>query len=363
MGITRLRGLVLYIHLSTALVAGLFITILGITGSIIAFEPELDRVTHPHLSYVSAGVKVLTLQEIGDAVSRKFSGEPIVSYLLSESPGLSLEVVLPRGIVCVNQYTGEILGVRTRGQTVLGFARALHVRLASGDVGRTIMQWSGPAMLVSLASGLYLWWPGKRFRIRSGWRSKGFWFDLHNSMGVFSFLPLLVVATTGTVIGFEDQAAMLLSRLSHPVQVRRETVPRPEVPTGAEIITADQAVAIALAQMPGAIAYRVQMPRYGGAYRVNLDDPHDKVAGGRNLITVDPYTGSVILSTRATELSAGERILAANEGIHTGEVLGMPTRILMWLTSVIVPVQVVSGLLLWWRQKAPARDGIGKGTL
>jgi len=357
MGMTRLRGLVLYVHLSTALVAGAFIAILGITGSIIAFEPELDHLSHPHLSYVSPGGKLLTLQEIGDAVSRKFNGEPIVSYLLSESPDLSLEVVLPRGIVCVNQYTGEILGVRTRGQTVLGFARATHIRLASGDVGRTIMQWSGPAIIVSLASGLYLWWPGKRFRIRSGWRSKGFWFDLHNSIGVFFFLPLLVVATTGTVIAFEDQAAMLLSKLSNPVQVRREIVAQREAPAGAEMITADQAVAIALTQMPGAIAYRIQMPRYGGAYRVSLEDPRHKVVSGRNLITIDQYTGSVISSSRSTESSAGEMILAANEAIHTGEIIGTPTRMLMWLTSVIVPVQVASGLLVWWRRwKTPAGD-------
>jgi len=355
MGIGRWRGVFLYVHLSTALITGAFITILGITGSIIAFEPELDHLSHPHLSYVSPGGKLLTLQEVGDAVSRKFNGEPIVSYLLSESPNLSLEVVLPRGVVYVNQYTGEVLGVRTRGQTVLGFARALHIRLASGDVGRTIMQWSGPAMLVSLTSGLYLWWPGKRFRIRRGWGSKGFWFNLHNSMGVFSFLPLLVVATTGTVIGFEDQAAKLLSKMTHPVAVQREIVTRREVPAGAQMITADQAVAVALAQMPGTIAYRVQMPRYGGAYRVNLEDPRHNVLGGRNLITVDQYTGSVLSSTRWTELSAGEKVLAANEAIHTGDVLGTPTRILMWLTSIIVPVQVVSGLLIWWhRRKTPA---------
>jgi uncharacterized iron-regulated membrane protein len=121
------------------------------------------------------------------------------------------------------------------------------------------------------------------------------------------------------------------------------------------MITADQAVAVALAQMPGTIAYRVQMPRYGGAYRVNLEDPRHNVLGGRNLITVDQYTGSVLSSTRWTELSAGEKVLAANEAIHTGEVLGTPTRILMWLTSIIVPVQVVSGLLIWWhRRKTPA---------
>ena len=207
-----MRRLILNIHLFIALIAGAFIVLLGATGGVLAFEPELDRLRHPYLSYVAPGGKVLSLREIGDAVSRKSGGEPIVAYMPAVSPELSSQVVLPSGIVCVNQYTGEVLGARTRGQTFLGLARALHVRLAGGSAGREIMKWSGVAILFSLASGLYLWWPGKRVRIRGCWRSRGFWFDLHNAIGILSFLPLVVLALTATVIGFEDQAKPLLEK-------------------------------------------------------------------------------------------------------------------------------------------------------
>jgi uncharacterized iron-regulated membrane protein len=362
--VADLRWLILTVHLSIALTAGAFIAVLGLTGSILVFEPELDRLLHPHLSYVKPGGRLLSLSEIGDAVSRQFGGEPIVAFLPSESPSHSSEVILPRGIVCVNQYTGEVLGIRTRGQTLLGFARELHVRLASGDVGRNILKWAGVAMLLSLTSGLYLWWPGKQVRIRSGWRSRGFWFDLHNSLGILAWLPLLVLAATGTVIGFEDQAAALLGRFTGPAPARgSQSVARPQSVPGAPVITPeintaeitpDDAVALAIAQMPGAVPYRVQMPRYGGAYRVSLDYPRDTVAGERNLITINPYNGSVISSTRSSDLSSSERILATNEAIHTGELLGMPGRIAVWLASVVVPVQVMSGWLLWLRRRSRA---------
>ena len=347
-----MRRLILGVHLSVALIAGVFVLVLGLTGSILAFEPELDRLFHPHLSYVKPGGSVLSLGEIGEAVSKQFNGEPIVAYLPSESSDLSSEVILPSGIVCVNQYTGEVLGTRTRGQSIFGLARDLHVRLASGDVGRNIMRWSGVALLVSLASGLYLWWPGKRVGVRGGWRSAGFWFDVHNSVGILSLAPLLILAATGTVAGFEDQAAALLARATATSQVgggQNSARARPSPETS--VITPDQAVAIARGQMPGAIPYRVQMPRYGGAYRVSLDYPRDRVAGGHNLVTIDQYSGDVIFSTRSSDLSSAERILATNEAIHTGGVLGMPGRIVVWLTSVILPVQVVSGLWLWLRRK------------
>jgi uncharacterized iron-regulated membrane protein len=123
-----------------------------------------------------------------------------------------------------------------------------------------------------------------------------------------------------------------------------------------------QAIAT-LAQMPGAVPYRVQMPQYGGAYRVSLDYPRDKVAGERNLVVIDQYSGDVIALTRSGELSSAERILAANEAIHTGAVLGMPGRIVAWMASIIVPVQVMSGVLLWLRRRgAQQADRLGKGA-
>jgi uncharacterized iron-regulated membrane protein len=116
-------------------------------------------------------------------------------------------------------------------------------------------------------------------------------------------------------------------------------------------------VLIAQAQMPGALLYRVQMPQYGGAYRVSLDNPRDKMAGERNLVVIDQYSGDVISLTRSAEMSSGERMLAANEAIHTGAVLGMPSRIVAWMASVILPVQVISGVFLWLRRRRGAVGG------
>jgi uncharacterized iron-regulated membrane protein len=351
-----MRRLILNVHLSVALMAGAFLFLLGLTGGIMEFEPELDRLLHSHLSYVRPAGRVLSLSQVGDAVSRQFGGDPIVAYLPSESPDLSSAVILPRGIVCVNQYTGAVLGVRARGRSIFGIARELHIRLASGGLGRIIMRWSGVATLVSLLSGVYLWWPVKRIRIWSGWQRGGFWFNLHNSVGILSCLPLTVLAATGTVIGFEDSVGGLLSRIMRSAEVHpSQSLARRQPAVGRPFISPDQALAIGRAQMPEAIPYRLQMPLYGGAYRVSFDNPRDRVTGRHNLITIDPYSGNVISTIRSSDLSPVERSLATNEAIHTGVALGIPTRIVAWLTSMIVPVQVVSGLLLWLRRKSRVR--------
>jgi uncharacterized iron-regulated membrane protein len=345
------RTLILTVHLFIALIASAFMVTLGVTGSIMEFEPELDRLFHPQLSYITPGRQVLSLNEIGNVVSRRFGGEPVVAYLPSLSPNLSAQVLLPSGVAYVNQYTGEVLGERTRGQTFLGYVRSLHVRLASGEVGRNILKWSAIAMLFSLASGLYLWWPIKRVRIRGKWGSTRLCFDLHNTIGVLSLLPLALLATTGIVLGFEDQLAPVIYRLtdSRPTTATRSTVRAPE--EGATTITPDQAVAIACAFMPGAVLYRVQMPKYGGVYQIAFLYPQDTVAGDRNVVVLDPYQGSVVSLSRSNDLSRGERLLAMNEAIHTGSIFGMPSRIAAWLASIMVFVQASSGLIMWLCRK------------
>lgn len=351
-----MRGLILKIHLVLALIAGAFMVILGVTGSILAFEPEIDRLLHPDLSYVKPGQRTLSLVEIGSAISRKYGDEPIVAFLPSTSPGYPTEVLMSRGVVSVNQYTGEVLGVRTRGRNFFGLVRSLHVSLAAGDVGRNILRWSAVAMLFSLISGLYLWWPVKRVRIRGPWWNGRFWFDLHNSFGIVSLLPLLVLAATGTVIGFEDQVAGFLDKLtgSSPVHASRGSV-RPEPEPGRTEISADKAVAIACAQLPGAIPYRVQMPRYGGVYVVSLEYADHRIAGGSNSFSVDRWTGKIISSDLAVGLTTREWLMTANEAIHTGDVFGMPGRLTVALAGILLPVQAVSGLVIWLRRARISR--------
>lgn len=344
-----MRRVILNLHLLVALSAGTFMVILGVTGSIIEFEPELDRLFHPHLSFVIPGSRILSLSEMGDAVSQRFGRESVVAYLPSLSPGLSYQVVLPRGIVYVNQYTGEILGLRERGQTFLGFMRALHVRLAIGKVGRNIVRWSGAAMVFSLVSGLNLWWPIKQVRVRGDWQSTRFLFDLHNSVGIFSFLVLTLLAATGTVIGFEDQLEPLVHKLTGSAQLQPSHATIPEPMPGALPITPEQAVTIAQTQIPGAVPYRVQMPKYGSLYQVALQSPDEGIGIGRNVVALDPF-GNLVSVTRSDALSTGEKVLGINQALHTGVILGMPGRVAVAIASAVVTLQVSSGLLLWRRR-------------
>lgn len=351
-----MRDLILRVHLVIALIAGTFMAMLGVTGSVIAFEPELDRLLHRDLSFVTPGGRALSLVEIGDSVRRQFPDEPIVAFLPSVTPQFPTQVILSRGIISVNQYTGEILGVRTRGRSFLGFVRALHTRLGTGDFGKNIVRWSAVAMLVSLGSGLYLWWPTKRIGI--GWSSTAFAFDLHNAVGALLLVPMLALAATGVVIGFEDEAAPLLEKLTHSSPAHDDQAfVRADLQPASMPITPDQAVAIASARAPNAVAYRVQMPRFGGLYVVALENPRDRITGGSNSVRIDPWSGRVLTESLSSGLTAREWLMAVNEAIHTGNVWRTPGRAVVAIAGIFLPVQLISGIMIWLRRRKLASSG------
>jgi uncharacterized iron-regulated membrane protein len=221
-----------------------------------------------------------------------------------------------------------------------------------------ILRGSCVVMLASLASGVYLWWPRKRARIRGPWWSRLFWSDLHNSFGIVSLLPLLVLAVTGIIIGSEDVVSFLMDKGSgtNPVH-STQTLPGSEPSRGSAELTPDQAIAIARAQLPGALPYRLQMPRYGGLYVVSLAYSDHRIAAERNSISLDPRNGRIVAVNLSTGLTPPERFMATNEAMHTGNILGMPTRILMALASFVLPLQVVSGLVIWIRRTNILRRG------
>src|SRR5215472_11119930 len=98
-----MRKLIFNLHLYLSLLASAFVIILGITGSIMAFEPEIDHLIHRKLAYVTPGPHALPLAEIGAAAGKRFPGERIEAYILSTSPDLSYQVALETsGSVYVN---------------------------------------------------------------------------------------------------------------------------------------------------------------------------------------------------------------------------------------------------------------------
>jgi uncharacterized iron-regulated membrane protein len=257
-------------------------------------------------------------------------------------------------LVYVDQYSGQVLGTVDRGMDFLGFVHQLHIRLGLLDKGREFgemtVRWSALAALFLLISGVYLWWPGKRFGIGGSARTAKFWFDLHNSLGIVSLVFALLLVATGLVISFEAQTTPFLYRISHsqpPLWPRVQVAPAPgQIP-----ISSDRALATARATVPEATPYLILVPQGNQPYQILLHYPEDRTPGGRTRIMIDPYSGRILSVIDSRSAPAGYRLVNLNRALHTGDILGIPSKIVLSLASLIMPLQLLTGLVMWAKRR------------
>ena len=110
-----MKKLLLNLHLYVGLVAAFFLLSLSVSGVVIAFEGELNRTFHPHLTNVKPEGLPLNWDDFRGKVEQQMPGWKLIRFYFPDQPDRSTYVRLrntaTRKIhhVYVNQYTGAIL--------------------------------------------------------------------------------------------------------------------------------------------------------------------------------------------------------------------------------------------------------------
>jgi uncharacterized iron-regulated membrane protein len=345
-----MRRWVFKVHLWIGALAGGFFVVLGITGSVLAFELPLDRVLNARLAYIFPSPRDLPLSQILRSVQASFPSDGIAAVTFARSRSFAWQVALPSGIAYVNPHTGQVLGLRSRGQTFLGFARRLHVSLATGNIGRSTIRWSNLAILLLLISGLGLWWRDGRIRLHGFDGTRRFWLDLHKAIGVVFSALLLIASATGALISMEGPVSQTFRAFKGSDQIMPSHLLPPQPRGGTMYAEPELALTVAQALLPKAAPSRMQMPAYGGTYKISMVEHRFMKSDVEQVVTLDPYSGKVLFVSSDADLSFVQRLFAANEAVHTGSAFGIVGRALMALAGIMVLPQAVSGLMMWWKR-------------
>lgn len=345
-----MRRLILNLHLYGALIAGIFVVVIGTTGSILAFEPELDRWLNPGLFRVTPRARPLPVAELFRAAARAYPGQRIGSLRLPQSADDSAQFGVrgPRQVF-IDPYTGAILGERG-SQTALAKIHQIHLRLLmTGETGRSIVFYATCVLLFLVISGLYLWWPAKRAGVKWSGGARRVFFDLHNTAGIYSALFLLVLGSTGIAVHFDNRLEDYLHQRAGTRKIGRN-IPPAAARTAAPI-DADQAIEAALRAMPGTQALTIVPPANAkSSFLVALHFPEDRTPGGRSWVNVDPYSGQALSQQNSRTVAAATRTIIWNRAIHTGDVYGLASKTLMSLSSLMLVIQVITGYGMWWKK-------------
>jgi len=346
-----LRRAVLKLHQLVGLASALFLIVIAVSGSALVFENEIDRALNPGLSSVSPGRTRQSFEFLLARVRATFPADQVVGLRVGEAPDQAFEFSLRSRIsAMIDPYTGAVLGTRDREASVARRLHLLHTRLAAGEFGEQVVGWFDVAMLGLALTGLVLWWPRRIVTVGRGSSGKRTIFDLHNALGFYSSLVLVVITASGVLIAFE--------RTTDPIIRALNAAPEPPPPQStpnrdATPYTLDEVFAIAAQALPGAFASNVNVPANPtAAYRVLMKFPEDRTPAGRSRVYIDQFSGNVLLVENTRTASLGTRILNLKRSVHTGDIFGAPTRALYFLVSLGIAVQAITGALIWWNARA-----------
>lgn len=364
-----LRPIWLKIHFYLGLWLGAVLIVTGITGSLLVFYVELDQWLNPHIAVQPQG-KLQPLEAVAAAL--KASHPQRVGAWRLEMPLAKDRPLMARYnkpaetrhlhfaplMVSVDPYTLVITSNRIWGDTLMTWIYDLHYILLIDDWGAIIVGVLGLFLAISLLSGVFLWWPANAnwrsaFRLRWNAGTVRRTYDLHKFGGIAGFPVLLILALSGFALDLPTWANPMISFFS-PLS----TLPRPvSTPIGTpRRITVDKAVAIAQKRFPRAEVRWVETPGNDrGVYLIRLyqaGEPSRRFP--KTMVWVDQYSGAVHAERDAWERSAGDGLLAWLHPLHSGEALGLPGRILVFLSGLVLPLLFVTGLLRW-RQKVWAK--------
>jgi uncharacterized iron-regulated membrane protein len=348
-----MRKYLLKLHLWLALASSPVLLLIGVTGCLLVFELSMDKWLDPGVFYVQQRGEPVSFETLVKRVHTAFPGKSITQVNLF-GPGNAIEIRVDGQVrAYLDPYSGDVVGTRS-GEPPSYWVRHLHRELVGGNAGIQIVRVATVIVLFQSVSGLWLWWPLKRIKVNLGASWRRINFDLHHAAGFFSSLLLCVIAVTGLMKSYGDRLQPFFDRITgEPAAVRKMASHRPAEPAPAAKIGFDQALATARATLPGAAPARITPAKTDtDPVVITMKFPGDSTAPGRSWVVMDQYSGEVLARQDARVAPAAAKIPIVNRAIHVGGFAGSPSRVLAFLVSLTLLLQVVSGFLIWWQKRA-----------
>lgn len=384
------RHLWLLVHRYAGLLMACFLVIVGLTGSLLAFRNDIDRLASPRFyAKPQPGVAQLdfaSLTDRAEALVPQGQAYWIVALpdqiLVSFIPRKNFETGKPWKLdlawLYLDPWTGRELGRVKPGESGPSWLTnpivTLHATLFLGGTGFWIL---GIVALIWTADcfiGFYLTLPAsagrfwQRWKVawQVKWRASAFRvnFDLHRASGLWLWPALLVLALSSVMFNLPA----LYHRLTDAILDYRpppddgmsmsptgeERPPRIDFRTAlstARRLMAEQAASHGFSvERPGVFQYEYDHHAY--FYNVKSSrDVWDFDHNSFTTITFDADTGALRSLNIPTGEHTGNTILTWLTGLHQAWVFGLPYRIFLCALGLVIAMLSYTGVYIWWRKR------------
>lgn len=360
-----LRTAVSFLHRWTGLVLGVVLVLAGLSGSLLAFDHELDGWLNARMLRNTAGAcnAAQPPSAAAGAVQRAWPGAEIGAITLPQAAGDSYRVQFRHDATADNEAgvdacSGQWLASRNRDAVALDRAHVMplllrwHMTLLQGKTGREILGWLALAWLALLAAGVYLAWPRPGHWRRSVTVTRGVGafrtsYELHRAAGLIAALFLLMVAGTGFFLGLPQLGRQLVASVATVPVDARAAVP-PALGPGEPEIGWDGAAARARELAPAdATLVMLRRDPARGVYQARVRRADDWQPVGTLRMFIDMRSGALLSAADPISGTAAQRLLAVMFPLHSGSLYGLPTRILTAALGLLPLLFFATGVIIW----------------
>jgi uncharacterized iron-regulated membrane protein len=382
-----------FIHKWTGLLSAIFLIVAGITGSLLAFEDELEALVNP-AQYVVRGpldergqpAAMLDPFDLVARAERALPGYRLFGLPLLRQPDRSVKVNLERRDATLpdadqaffDPYDGRLLGVRKWGAspfdstTLIGFVYRLHYALALPEpwgktfFGVVALLWTINCLVGIVttfprtAPFLRRWLPAWTIkRNASTYRQH---FDIHRATGLWLWAVMFLFAWSSVMLNLRSEVytPVMSSFLDFKQQPKRP----PKTPDRPMLAWRD-AYGIAVATMeevartqgftvnfPSHLFYNRQFDAFIYYANTSRDVTRER---GQTGVFIDARSG-VLLTTRIpTGEYSGDTVSRWLQSLHMAKVGGLPYRIFVAVIGLALAISAYTGLYIWWKKRGIRR--------
>lgn len=377
-----MRALLVVAHRYLGLMMALFLVIAALTGSIMAFDDEIDAWLNPQLLRVASRGAELSPQQLAQGIERQDPRLRVTYLQLPQTPGHSMRVSvraandpgtgrpyeLGFNQLLVDPVAGAILGARQLG--ALRFDKAhfipliiqLHYSLLlPGSWGLWLFGVVALLWTVDCCIALCLTFPrGRPFmeKWKPAWqiKHKRFNFDLHRAGGLWTWLVCLMLAVSSVSMNLYSEVFKPVVGWFSPItptpfdaRAPRSDPPPPAYDYDRAYALARSAAAEKGIDKPiGGLGYRRERGFYFAIYR-NTDGTTESGLSAR--LYFDDQTGAIIGERGTGKDSAGDVFAQIQYPLHSGRIAGVAGRTFICVIGLLVTALSITGLVIWWRKR------------
>lgn len=368
------------IHLWLGLLSSIVVFVMCLSGCLYSFKNQIIDFSNRDKVYISSTSRQVRTP---DQIQTEFlkQNKVVTSLLIPDDTGRSYVIGYKENNVdkstYYNQYTGQALGQADVGSgKFFDVVLDIHRNLMMGNVGRQILGAGVLMFCVLLISGLILWLPKKLKFLKQGLtvmfkaKFQRVNYDLHNTLGFYTFLMLFFIAVTGLYVTYPWVKNGLIVSLGGTSidNISKDTNSGDDAFGGlledmlekqdekknlkdSESASIDKILKLADQHLPYRAVTSIELPNKDNPRYVVIKTNTQNFLGMMlpDEVTFDK-TGTFKTKELFSDKPLNKQFTSLAKPLHTGEIMGLPSIILYFIVSLIGCSLPITGFLIWWHR-------------